>query len=626
MLVTSSHVSLAESMEILLSDHANHQTLSEVTKEKILAFFKETNNLLPSKMKQAINAPVLVSFEDIPDKKICSRVYAKHTKDGAYQVIIDQRFISYITDGGMLNNTNFGKHKNAYTLVKAMLIHEIAHIYYHTMPRGELKQFKNLFEFRKKGIIKKSRKSINQKTGRSPDAYEYKNEKEAFAVNMEFFLLDPHYACRRPAKNHFFEQHFAHSPFPKGSCTPANMLRMTGEGIFAGGQASMFRKLDTERVYGIHYLFARQNKRILGRWGHAMYRIIVCSPERKMLGPDCLQDIDHHLVLSLEGQVDDADIDYLKGLNGHYPIHANIQSFEFTRNKYRYYEDRGLLSLPINLDKVNKEIFLNKIMEMQEEYQSPYYFFSNNCATEALDLLKSTSSDLKLHKFYTNTPIGLLKGLIKLGFLDDSVLKDSDFALRKGYLWESNSEFMQKSIDNIKAIDSDFPLKKFPEYSQMPGPNRLQLFHDCAQQFPEEKARLSLYFFELEAGLTKELVLNKVYQLLSLYKRGDDEQKLNDLELEVFEALKKLNSDFAELAALPDHQRDTYGLPLKEEFDAYFADLMNKIEGMRKSKFESTQINLLFNRFFEKTNNMIDGSRKNKASLKDAFQKGAVQI
>jgi hypothetical protein len=39
-----------------------------------------------------------------------------------------------------------------------------------------------------------------QPPGRAqPDSYELSSPKEYIAVNMEYFLLDPSYACRRPA-------------------------------------------------------------------------------------------------------------------------------------------------------------------------------------------------------------------------------------------------------------------------------------------------------------------------------------------------------------------------------------------------------------------------------------------
>ncbi|MFK7823855.1 MAG: DUF4105 domain-containing protein [Oligoflexales bacterium] len=616
----SSSAHTAKSIEIKFGESASSLHLDNEAQTKVIAFLDDVREILPYKMKTAIDNPIFVSFENIPKAKICSHVNAKILVNGSHQITIDQQFLNIITKDDQKLTSYHGNHKNALQLVKSMLIHEIAHIYYYKISKGPLKQFKNLFEFRKKGLIKKSRKAINKKIGRSPDAYEYKNEKEAFAVNMEYFLLDPNYSCRRPARNQFLVDHFEEQPFPSNSCNPANMLRMTGEGVLPDGQTGLYRHLDFSKVYGIHYLFAKKNKRIMGRWGHAMYRIIVCSPKRKLVSEECLQDIDHHLVLSFEGQIDDTDIDYIKGLKGEYPIHANVQTFEFARNKYRYYEDRGLLSVPLNLKKVNAEIFLKKILEMQEEYESPYYFFSNNCATEALDFLKSASRDLKLHDFHTNTPISMLNGLIKRGILDGTVLEDHEYALRKGYLWESNSEFMQKSILGIRSIDPDFKIETYSNYINLPNLTRLKIIKETIKSKPDEAARLNLYFFELEASISKNLVFSKVYQLLSLYKRGEDEQKLDDLELELYEALKRINSDFSSLLDISDHQANSYGIPLKEEFDEYYSKLTEKINEIKSHNKGIQPINDIFNRFFHNANQQIEEARQNKIYLKQSFQ------
>ncbi len=43
-----------------------------------------------------------------------------------------------------------------------------------------------------------ARERDNGQVARSPDSYELSNPREFVAVNMEYFLLDPTYACRRP--------------------------------------------------------------------------------------------------------------------------------------------------------------------------------------------------------------------------------------------------------------------------------------------------------------------------------------------------------------------------------------------------------------------------------------------
>ncbi|MGH8345599.1 MAG: DUF4105 domain-containing protein, partial [Pseudomonas sp.] len=52
------------------------------------------------------------------------------------------------------------------------------------------------------------REQHNRQIARSPDIYETSSPKEFVAVNMEYFLLDPSYACRRPALYRYYKEHF----------------------------------------------------------------------------------------------------------------------------------------------------------------------------------------------------------------------------------------------------------------------------------------------------------------------------------------------------------------------------------------------------------------------------------
>jgi hypothetical protein len=57
-----------------------------------------------------------------------------------------------------------------------------------------------------------ARAQANHQDARSPDSYELSNPREFIAVNMEYFLLDPSYACRRPSLARYLREHFAWSP------------------------------------------------------------------------------------------------------------------------------------------------------------------------------------------------------------------------------------------------------------------------------------------------------------------------------------------------------------------------------------------------------------------------------
>src|SRR3546814_16735207 len=63
------------------------------------------------------------------------------------------------------------------------------------------------------------RLSRNAFTDRSPDPYELDSPAEFVAVNLEYFVLDPAYACRRPALHRYLVAHFGAAP-PHPACAP----------------------------------------------------------------------------------------------------------------------------------------------------------------------------------------------------------------------------------------------------------------------------------------------------------------------------------------------------------------------------------------------------------------------
>src|SRR5690606_20612254 len=62
------------------------------------------------------------------------------------------------------------------------------------------------------------RSGRNRFSDRSPDAYELASPREFVAVNLEHYLLDPEYACRRPQLAAYFDAHFGHAPPGRAAC------------------------------------------------------------------------------------------------------------------------------------------------------------------------------------------------------------------------------------------------------------------------------------------------------------------------------------------------------------------------------------------------------------------------
>lgn len=290
------------------------------------------------------------------------------------------------------------------------------------------------------------RQHENRFVDRSPDPYELTRPSEFLAVNVEHFLLDPDYACRRPALYRLLSQHLGEPPASvTPACAPELVFLDAGE-----GEGGALGAIDPARVYAIDYLLAEGNRQPMSRWGHSMLRLVVCAPGRPP-GPDCRLDLPHHRVLSFRAFVDDVQISSWSGLTGRYPSRLFVLPMEQVIDEYTKVELRGLRSLPLTLDRGEIAAMLERTSQVHWSYDGRYYFLGNNCAAETWKLLHDSVPRLAGQGIGSITPTGLLRRLEKAGIADASVLRDDAEALRLGYRFESQRAYFQQVYDVARA-------------------------------------------------------------------------------------------------------------------------------------------------------------------------------
>ncbi|WEL55713.1 DUF4105 domain-containing protein [Pseudomonas kermanshahensis] len=295
------------------------------------------------------------------------------------------------------------------------------------------------------------REQHNGQFVRSPDTYELSSPKEFIAVNMEYFLLDPSYACRRPALNQYLRDHFGWAPAQE-SC--AKGLPFLNAGSDFARQP--LGEIDPERVYEVDYLLAEANQNWVSRWGHSMLRLVICKPGRPR-GPDCRLDLDQHLVLSYRAFVNDVQLSSWDGLVGAYPSRLFVLPLGQVIDEYTKTELRSLASIPLRLDRQEVENLVRQAAEMHWSYDGNYYFLSNNCAVESLKLLRSGTANPRLNDLDSIMPNGLLEVLKGRGIADTRVLDDPREALRLGYRFDSYRDRYQAMFDVLKK---QLPIKQ----------------------------------------------------------------------------------------------------------------------------------------------------------------------
>jgi len=384
-------------------------------------------------------------------------------------------------------------------LGRATLLHELAHVL-DRGPHGGLSTAPRLLDLagwpRRRLWPGRGR---NAMTDRSPDRYELADPHEFVAVNLEHYVLDPDYACRRPALAAWFDARLGAPVGNHASACAPELPLLQAEG--GNGEVSWLA-LDPARVYAIDYLFAEGNEAPMSRWGHAMLRLVVCAPGRPP-GPDCRLDLAWHRVLSFRAFVDDVQISSWRGVTGGYPSRLFVLPLEQVIDDYTHVELRGLASVPLRLDRAGINAVLAQAARVHWGYDGRYTFLGNNCAVETWKLLRDADPRIEAQVDWRGiAPDGLLAALERRGLADASALQDRAAAERGGYYFASAQARYAAMFEVVRAalavpVDSVQAWLDLPPSSRAPWIDRadlrataaLLLLEQAAQRRQELRAR-----------------------------------------------------------------------------------------------------------------------------------------
>ncbi|MFN3579892.1 MAG: DUF4105 domain-containing protein [Pseudomonas sp.] len=385
---------------------------------------------------------------------------------------------------------------------------------------------------------------------RTPDAYELSNPREFVAVNLEYFLLDPAYRCRRPGLHTYFSEHFGWAPSAVAECAPG--LPYINGGLDLDRQ--VLGQLDEERIYQVHYLLAEPDGALVSRWGHSMLRVVICAPGRP-LGSECLMDLEHHLVLSFRAFVEDLQISSWDGLTGVYPSRLFMLPLSQVVDEYTKVEFRSLQSVPLNLSTEEQISLVRRAAEMHWNYDGTYYFVSNNCAVETLKLLRSGTDRPDIRRMETITPTGLKALLKHANLLDESVLQDQSEAMRQGYYFDSYRERYQLMF-NVARERLNLPQQNVEEWLALAPQARSDWFERA-----DYRVAAALLLLE-QAALRRQIVLIQ-HELKNRYVSG---RRMDDTTLnETGELMSQLLRESGFLSRPAELLQTGYGLPQSEE-------------------------------------------------------------
>ncbi|KAF1688040.1 hypothetical protein B1992_01010 [Pseudoxanthomonas broegbernensis] len=381
----------------------------------------EAARRLPPAWAAALARPIAMEWrDDLPD--------GVHGRARRWRLQLDRRLL----DGWMARTADAGGADPAARAALAAAIHELAHLYDRT-PAGGLSRDPRLLDLAGWPVapLRPGRRARNDLRDRSPDPYELRSPREYVAVNLEHYLLDPDYACRRPALNDLFDAHFGQPARTAPACAPG--LAFVQDAVDAPDPV---RLLDPERLFAVDYLLAEGNERPMSRWGHGMLRLVVCAPGRPR-GPDCRLDLQHHLVLSFRAFVDDLQISNWRGLTGAYPSRLFALPLGQVVDEYTKVELRGLRSVPLALSRGEIEAVAGRAAQLHWNYDGRYFFVANNCAVETWRLLHDALPRLAALPLASLTPNGLLRRLRAHGIVDRAAIPaDAAERVRQGFYFE----------------------------------------------------------------------------------------------------------------------------------------------------------------------------------------------
>ncbi|MBE8221262.1 MAG: DUF4105 domain-containing protein [Bdellovibrionales bacterium] len=436
---------------------------------------------------------------------------------------------------------------------------------------------------------------------------------DSFSIYFEKFLNDKDFACKKPATHMYFKKIMNFSPFGINECKNLNTK------IYGGFLNKNTFNLDPSRIKEIHILLAGPGKAMMSRWGHTMFRLVVC--EKGESGSDCVSNNLDDIVLGFRAYVGDMQINPIKGVFGKYPSLIFPAKMSDMKNEYNRTGLRDLTSIPVNFTKEERKLFLYKTLQDFWSYRGKYYFLTNNCATESNDFLmgsflSSPKKSYLLHKLLgrTLTPTGSISDIKKAknnaeykdikNTFDLTKLNKKNKVANRDYVSASYRPTLQKLVSLVKPsltikqsktlywnngddellndiikkekldaksfIKPEIQDNRVEMFASLPIKERVRLYKKLLKNNPKYAISLTLLETYIKKGLEKSIKSNAVSLAINVKNPSPAAKK-------VLEAFKKVTKSHIQA-----HSFYSYGVPSRAEVKSFLKKLSKEYK-LKKS-------------------------------------------
>ena len=497
-------------------------------------FAAAVEDRVPPPFREAIGGPVTIAFDldaplgaaaESPAGGLPQRLN-RHTGEecgnfgridrSGRRLSLNRAFAAAVQAGPGAAPPLEGFHGNWYDLATATVLHQLAIGFDRNRPGGRLsatRDFQRLIGWRS-GLTGGDMRNTN--TSRSPCPCEAHSPEAFLAVNLEYYLMDSEYACRRPAEFSFLRQ-FLPDPFPNRSAKVETRVFLADRYVPVD--------LSPDIVRAVHYVLATPGKQMESGFGHTQLRLII---QKADAGPaaDPMADMGEHVAIGYQAfTLGDLTVDPLGGLFGKYPSLPFVYLFTTVQSRYIAGELRELRSYPLLLTEEERRQLLFILLENYWQYRGAYKFITQNCATETRDDLQACLRPGQPFKRDSSiSPGGVGRALRDQGLLDLSPFLDLERARREGYYFPDYDQVQaafEHLADLYPTLEHRTRLTAYLEKTS--GAYRREVYERLVAQAPGDRRVLAAEFYTVECRvrlLASEKVLKAALRLIMRDVKG----------------------------------------------------------------------------------------------------------